>query len=226
MRGFSSACHVDDANPPKTVYMHRVWKVGAVIVTVALLGGLYLILVGGDHPAPTAAVSERVDARMKQAVQQDVAESEALQRQNDPATAKLFADDRPETPGERTAKVDAAESAGRLLDGPGRPTPKAAVKAFAAARDGLGKAVYVCSRSGTRRDGTCKRFKPDPLDSPDSVEVGRERAIVTYIPAITPGMHTEFRFVVSRNSNEAWVVRGVKECTVGFRTQCREMSLR
>ena len=139
------------------------------------------------------------------------------------------ADDRPETPGARTAKVDAAKSP--LLDVPGRPTPKhdarrrearlvahdvvAAVKAFAAARDDLGMAVYV----------NRKRFKPD-LDNPDSVEVRKERAIVTYIPAITPGMHTEYRFVVSRNSNEEWVVRGVKNCTVGFRTQCAEMSLR
>jgi hypothetical protein len=68
--------------------MYRLWRVGAVIITVALLGGLYLILVGGDRRAPTAAVYERVDARMKQAVQQDVAEFDALQRQNDPATAK------------------------------------------------------------------------------------------------------------------------------------------
>ena len=97
-------------------------------------------------------------------------------------------------------------SAGRLLDVPGRPTPKAAVKAFVAARGDLG-------------------IKLD-LDSPYSVEVRGDRATVTYIPALTPGMHTEYRFVVSRNSNEEWVVQGVKDCTVGFRTQCKEMRLR
>jgi two-component system, OmpR family, sensor kinase len=77
--------------PLHAVHMHNIWKVGAVTVTVALLGGFYLVRLGGNPDLPAAVVADRAYARTNQALRQEVAEFGVVKLQNDPATAKPFA---------------------------------------------------------------------------------------------------------------------------------------